>query len=61
MKTYIVHVGITFSRSYEVQAESREQARNIAESIAENCPQDQIRWGAFVGASAYDIEEDTDN
>lgn len=58
MKDYIVYVDITFSRSFNVSAESEEQAERMAESMADNCPTDQVRWCSYVGANAYDIEEE---
>ena len=58
MKTYSVYVDITFSRSFSVTAESEEQAKRMAEDLADNSPIDHARWGAYVGANAYDVEEE---
>ena len=56
-REYQVFVDITFSQSYKVLAESREQAIAMAEEQANNSPIDQARWGSYVGAQAYDCEE----
>lgn len=58
MKEYFVYVDITFSKTFKVSAENEEQAKRLAEDMADNCPQDHVRWASYVGANAYDIEEE---
>lgn len=57
MKEFNVYVDITYSVSFNVEAETPEEAKRKAEEIAEKDPQYHIRFGSFCGAGAYDCEE----
>ena len=57
MKTYRVSVDITFSADFEIEAMSEADAKLMAMAQAENDPYYHCRHGYFVGANAYDCEE----
>lgn len=57
MKEFNVYVDITYSVSFNLEAETREEAVRLAEEKARMSPQDYLRWANFVDAQAYDCEE----
>ena len=57
MKEFFVYVDVTFSATIKVTAEDREQAKRLAEEMADNAPSYYCAHGSYCGAGAYDCDE----